>query len=68
MAVNQVIYDGETLIDLRADTVTPATLLSGTTAHDKSGNQITGTLTRETETWTFTMENGSTVTKVVVVE
>lgn len=44
MAVNQVIYGGETLIDLTGDTVTPETLISGTTAHDASGNQITGTL------------------------
>lgn len=33
----------ETLIDLTADTVTPETLLSGYTAHDKSGSIITGT-------------------------
>lgn len=46
MAVNQVIYGGETLIDLTGDTVTPETLLSGTTAHDASGNQITGTMSK----------------------
>ena len=33
----------ETLIDLTADTVTPETLLSGYTAHDRSGAIITGT-------------------------
>lgn len=68
MAVNQVIYGGETLIDLTGDTVTPATLLAGTTAHDASGNQITGTLSRQTEEWVFTLEDDSTVTKTVVVE
>ncbi len=41
--VNKVIYDGDTLIDLTGDTVTAATLLSGATAHDKSGAVITGT-------------------------
>lgn len=41
---NKVIYGGKTLIDLSADTVTADTLLEGMTAHDKSGNAITGTL------------------------
>lgn len=41
---NKVVYAGETLIDLSEDTVTPATLKSGVTAHDASGAQITGTL------------------------
>ena len=44
MAVNQVIYGGETLIDLTGDTVTPDTLPLGVTAHDASGEPITGTL------------------------
>ena len=44
MKSNKVILDGETLIDLTADTVTPETLAEGVTAHDKSGNQIVGTL------------------------
>lgn len=44
MAVNQVIYDGETLIDLTNDTVTPETLAYGATAHDASGATITGTM------------------------
>lgn len=43
MAVNKVVYNGETLIDLTGDTVTEDKLLIGTTAHDKSGNVITGT-------------------------
>ena len=43
MAVNKVIYDGDTLIDLSGDTVTAAQLLTGATAHDKAGNPITGT-------------------------
>lgn len=44
MAINKVVYDGTTLIDLTEDTVTADTLLQGVTAHDKSGNIITGTL------------------------
>lgn len=45
--VNKVVVNKngtpETLIDLTADTVTPETLLSGYTAHDRSGAIITGT-------------------------
>jgi len=42
---NKVVYDGDTLIDLTEDTVTTDTLLSGTTAHDRSGAPIRGTYT-----------------------
>ena len=43
MAINKVIYAGNTLIDLTGDTITPDKLAEGVTAHDKSGVQITGT-------------------------
>jgi hypothetical protein len=43
MAINKVVYGGNTLIDLTADTVDAAHLKSGYTAHDKSGAVITGT-------------------------
>ena len=42
MAVNKVIYGGRTLIDLTGDTVTADKLLTGFTAHDKSGAVIEG--------------------------
>lgn len=42
MALNKVVYDGRTLIDLSADTVAPGTLLKGQTAHDKTGEIING--------------------------
>lgn len=45
MAYSKIIYGGNVLIDLTADTVTADALLSGTTAHDKAGNAITGALT-----------------------
>ncbi len=48
--VNKVIYGGNTLIDLTADTITAASLLKDVTAHDKSGAQITGTLTYDADT------------------
>lgn len=43
MGVSKVIYGGETLIDLTADTVTKEKLLKGATAHGKDGEKITGT-------------------------
>lgn len=43
MAVNQVIYGGETLIDLTGDSVSPETLEYGVTAHAANGERITGT-------------------------
>lgn len=50
MAVNKIIYGDRTLIDLTGDTVTPEKMLSGTTAHDKSGEPITGTCTYDSDT------------------
>lgn len=44
MAINKVIYGTSTLIDLTTDTVAVDTLGKDTTAHDKSGTVITGTL------------------------
>ena len=44
MAVNKVVYNGDTLIDLSSDTVTADKLLQGVTAHDAAGNLIVGTL------------------------
>lgn len=40
--VNKVVYGNRTLIDLTSDTVTQDKILSGFTAHDKSGAIITG--------------------------
>ena len=45
MAKNKIIYGNETLIDLTDDTVSANNLLSGATAHDRSGTQITGSVT-----------------------
>ena len=48
MGVNKIVYntaDGaRTLIDLTGDSVTPETLAEGATAHDASGDKITGTM------------------------
>lgn len=45
-----VLSNGTTLIDLTGDTITPADLQSGVTAHDKSGAPITGTNTYDSDT------------------
>lgn len=47
---NKVIYNGNTLIDLTADTVTEDKILDGYTAHDKSGAPIEGTCTFDSDT------------------
>lgn len=49
-SVNKVVYGGQTLIDLTADTITAGDLAVGVTAHDKSGAAITGTGTRDSDT------------------
>ena len=43
MAVNKVVYGTTVLVDLTGDTVTADKLLKGATAHDASGEQVTGT-------------------------
>ncbi len=48
--VNKVIVNGETKIDLTADTVVADKLAAGYTAHDKSGAVITGTSTFDADT------------------
>lgn len=48
--VSKVVYFGDTLIDLTNDTVEPSKLLSGFTAHDKSGAPITGSCTFDANT------------------
>lgn len=48
--VNKVIYGGNTLIDLTADTVTADKILSGYTAHGASGAPLTGSCTYDADT------------------
>lgn len=42
MAVNKVVINNTTVLDLTGDTVTPSDLVEGVTAHDATGMQITG--------------------------
>lgn len=50
MAINKIIYGGDVLLDLTADTVSADKLLKGITAHDKSGESITGGCTFDSDT------------------
>ena len=43
MAINKVVINDNTVLDLTGDTVTPSDLVEGVTAHDATGMQITGT-------------------------
>lgn len=55
MPVNKVdLANGENLIDLTNDTVTPETLASGATAHNAAGEQIVGTFTPNVNAGTAT--------------
>ena len=45
--ISKVEINGATLIDISNDTVTANILAEGYTAHDKTGNTITGTLTQQ---------------------
>lgn len=48
--INKVIVNGQVKMDLTSDTVNAVHLLSGYTAHDKSGAPIEGTCTFDTNT------------------
>lgn len=45
-----VLSDGTVLMDLTADTISPADLAEGVTAHDHTGAPITGTSTKDSDT------------------
>ena len=50
MANNKIIFGGNVLIDLTGDTITADKLAEGITAHDRSGEVITGTNTYDADT------------------
>ena len=56
--VNKVIFGDETLIDLTGDTVGASVLQAGFTAHDSSGQPITGNLASKAPS-TFDFSNGT---------
>ena len=55
-----MVYGDRTLIDLTDDTVNPNSVLSGVTAHDRSGSVITGTI-EERSSSNVTGSGGDTV-------
>lgn len=59
MAYNKVVYGAQTLIDLTTDTVDAEHLLTGKTAHDKSGEVITGTCNYDAATGDGTAAAGN---------
>lgn len=50
MAINKIIYGGDTLIDLTGDTVTAADVLTGVTFHLPSGESGTGSCAYDSDT------------------
>ena len=50
MAISKVVYGGQTLIDLTADTVKADKVLKGYTTHGADGELITGTCTYDANT------------------
>lgn len=62
MAVNKVEINGEVKLDLTQDTVTAAKLAQGETAHDASGELITGTMTAPQLQIVVTSNAGAIVT------
>jgi len=50
MANNKIIYGGNTLIDLTADTVEASDVRKGVTFHDKSGAVLEGTSEKDADT------------------
>ena len=62
MGVNKVEINGVVKLDLTADTVTAAKLAQGETAHDASGELITGTMSAPQLQIAVTTSAGATVT------
>ena len=67
MAVNKVDVNGVTVLDLTQDSVTPATLKKGETAHDASGAAIVGEMesgapSLQSKSVTYTANGTATIT------
>ena len=67
MAVNKVDVNGVTVLDLTQDSVTPATLKKGETAHDASGAAIVGEMessapSLQSKSVTYTENGTATIT------
>jgi hypothetical protein len=62
MAISKVVYGGETLIDLTADTVKKDKILKGYTAHGADGEPITGTCEFDANTQDATVTEAEILT------
>lgn len=62
MAISKVVYGGETLIDLTADTVKKDKILKGYTAHGADGEPITGTCEYDANTQDATASDAEILT------
>ncbi len=62
MAVSKVVYGGETLIDLTADTVKKDKILKGYTAHGADGEPITGECEFDADTQDATASDAEILT------
>lgn len=62
MGVSKVIYGGQTIIDLTADTIVSDKLLSGYTAHGADGEAITGTCDFDSNTQDATAADSEILT------
>lgn len=62
MAISKVVYGGNTLIDLTADTVTKDKMLKGYTAHGANGESITGTCEYDANTQDATASDAEILT------
>jgi hypothetical protein len=62
MAISKVVYGGQTLIDLTADTIKADKLLSGYTAHGADGEAITGSCTFDANTQDATASDAEILT------
>ena len=62
MGISKVVYGGETLIDLTADTVAAAKLLKGYTAHGANGDVINGSCAYDADTQDATAADSEILT------
>lgn len=62
-AYNKVVYGKKTLVDMTGDTATAAEILSGYTAHIKTGAKVTGTyVVGKPDSKTVTFNDDFTIT------
>ena len=61
MAISKVNYGNNVLLDLTGDTIKKEKLLRGFTAHDASGERITGTMAIQESKSVIITENGTTI-------